>query len=328
MNRTLFCSTKYTRWLTGSYQPSNDMMLKFYSYYKQATLGPCTQSKPGFWDVVNRAKWQAWKHLGEMSREQAMTSYVEELKKIIETMSYTDNVANFMGSISELDGINVDDLEAVAPEAIKKVRSHPNSPFASREASPVRAPMNGVALQPALTNGNEHLLTNGNHEYQNGHLTELSDDEYIDTVEDEPETLSARSLASVSSFGSQHVSRSKTSRKNLIRRSEAGRFSPPNHAQMNGLVASSRGDHDEYLDVLNVLNSTVDRMSVDLQQVTNRINIMERSLLEVRYMQASRIRQYPSWWPFEDISPNWFFFLVLWPFVAQKLVQIINNRRK
>lgn len=49
--------------------------------------------------------------------------------QIIETMSYTDNVADFMGSISELDGVSVDDLEAVAPEAIQKVRSQPNSPF-------------------------------------------------------------------------------------------------------------------------------------------------------------------------------------------------------
>lgn len=44
-------------------------------------------------------------------------------------MSYTDNVANFMGSIGELDGVSVEDLEAVAPDAIKKVRSQPNSPF-------------------------------------------------------------------------------------------------------------------------------------------------------------------------------------------------------
>lgn len=49
--------------------------------------------------------------------------------QIIETMSYTDNVADFMGSISELDGVSVEDLEAVAPEAIQKVRSQPNSPF-------------------------------------------------------------------------------------------------------------------------------------------------------------------------------------------------------
>lgn len=67
-----------------------------------------------------------------MPKERAMELYVEELKKIIETMSYTDNVAEFMGSISELDGIDVEDLEAVAPEAIKKVKSQPNSPFGNK----------------------------------------------------------------------------------------------------------------------------------------------------------------------------------------------------
>uniref|UniRef100_A0A1B0CRI7 ACB domain-containing protein n=1 Tax=Lutzomyia longipalpis TaxID=7200 RepID=A0A1B0CRI7_LUTLO len=298
------------------------MMLKFYSLYKQATLGPCTQGKPAFWDIVNRAKWQSWKHLGEMSRERAMENYVEELKKIIETMSYTENVAQFMGSISELDGINVEDLEAVAPEAIKKVRSRPNSPFASREASPARAPMlphNGYT-QPQLTNGNGYLV-NGNDVsavYQNGHLTEQSDDEYIDTVEDEPES---RSLASATT--SQHTSRSKV--RTNEHWSKASTSGSKRDLHMNGVASTTL--NEEFLEVLNLLNSTVDRMSVDLQQVTNRINIMERSLLEVRYMQASRIRQYPSWWPFEDISPKWFFFLVIWPFVAQKMAHIINNRR-
>lgn len=41
----------------GSFQPSNDMMLKFYSYYKQATIGACNIPRPGFWDAVGRAKW-------------------------------------------------------------------------------------------------------------------------------------------------------------------------------------------------------------------------------------------------------------------------------
>lgn len=82
-----------------------------------------------FFIHLNRAKYDAWKVLGKMPRERAMELYVDELKKIIETMSYTDNVAEFMDSISELDGVDVDDLEAVAPEAIKKVRSQPNSPF-------------------------------------------------------------------------------------------------------------------------------------------------------------------------------------------------------
>lgn len=143
-----------------------------------------------------------------MSGERAMELYVDELKKIIETMSYTDNVAEFMGSISQLNGIDVDDLEAVAPDAIKKVKSHPNSPFgkhcrqyysdlgqfkivfflASREASPIRTNSyrngNGKAFNEIVN----HVLTNGNHSnenlYTNGHsLNDQSDDEYIDTVE-------------------------------------------------------------------------------------------------------------------------------------------------
>lgn len=42
---------------SGPFQPSNDMMLKFYSYYKQATVGACDIPRPGFWDAVGKAKW-------------------------------------------------------------------------------------------------------------------------------------------------------------------------------------------------------------------------------------------------------------------------------
>uniref|UniRef100_A0A3P9HF39 ACB domain-containing protein n=1 Tax=Oryzias latipes TaxID=8090 RepID=A0A3P9HF39_ORYLA len=42
----------------GSFQPSDDMMLMFYSYYKQATAGPCDSPRPiGFWDSSSKAKW-------------------------------------------------------------------------------------------------------------------------------------------------------------------------------------------------------------------------------------------------------------------------------
>lgn len=78
-----------------------------------------------------------------MTKERAMECYVDELKKIIETMSYTDNVADFMGSINELDGVELNDLEAVAPEIMKKVRSNPNSPFGKSSLPFVR-------LVPAL----------------------------------------------------------------------------------------------------------------------------------------------------------------------------------
>lgn len=75
------------------------MMLKFYGYYKQAVNGPCNDIKPSFWEVVKRAKWEAWHKLGDMSSHEAMQCYVEELKKIIETMSFSEEVSDFMDTL-------------------------------------------------------------------------------------------------------------------------------------------------------------------------------------------------------------------------------------
>lgn len=145
-----------------------------------------------------RVKWDAYNDLGSMSRERAMELYVNELKKIIETMSYTDNVAEFMGSVGELGDVDIGDLEAVAPEAIKQVRSRPNSPFASRESSPVRS-LDHMAMTAAaaFVNGggvtsvheavDQMMMLGGSNgfgaEYTNGVASDQSDDEYIDTVE-------------------------------------------------------------------------------------------------------------------------------------------------
>ncbi|XP_062937185.1 acyl-CoA-binding domain-containing protein 4 isoform X9 [Cynocephalus volans] len=74
----------------GSYRPSYEEMLRFYSYYKQATMGPCLVPRPGFWDPIGRYKWDAWNSLGKMSREEAMTAYITEMKlvaqKVIDTV--------------------------------------------------------------------------------------------------------------------------------------------------------------------------------------------------------------------------------------------------
>jgi len=98
----------------GAYQPSKELLLRFYAYFKQATIGPNNQPKPSFWDVVNRAKWQAWYNLGDMSKENAMQEYVDELKKIVETMAYTNPVADFVSSLDSFyESVSIDDLEMV-----------------------------------------------------------------------------------------------------------------------------------------------------------------------------------------------------------------------
>ena len=39
-------------------------VLNFFAFYKQATRGPCQVEKPKIIDVSKRAKWDAWKKLG------------------------------------------------------------------------------------------------------------------------------------------------------------------------------------------------------------------------------------------------------------------------
>ncbi|XP_063260003.1 acyl-CoA-binding domain-containing protein 4 isoform X4 [Prinia subflava] len=67
---------------SGAYRPSYEEMLRFYSYYKQATAGCCQGPRPGFWDPIGRYKWDAWHSLGSMSKEEAMAAYVAEMKKV------------------------------------------------------------------------------------------------------------------------------------------------------------------------------------------------------------------------------------------------------
>lgn len=62
---------------------SNETKLKFYSYYKQATEGPCNTTQPYFFNVVERAKWDAWNGIKEMNKEDAMKAYIQEMKNVI-----------------------------------------------------------------------------------------------------------------------------------------------------------------------------------------------------------------------------------------------------
>lgn len=66
----------------GSFQPSDQMKLKFYALFKQAKEGPNTTPKPSFYEIVARYKWEAWAKLDQMPKETAMKSYVNELKQV------------------------------------------------------------------------------------------------------------------------------------------------------------------------------------------------------------------------------------------------------
>ncbi|XP_063654156.1 acyl-CoA-binding domain-containing protein 4 isoform X7 [Pan troglodytes] len=90
----------------GSYRPSYEEMLRFYSYYKQATMGPCLVPRPGFWDPIGRYKWDAWNSLGKLSREEAMSAYITEMKlvaqKVIDTVPLGEVAEDMFGYFEPL----------------------------------------------------------------------------------------------------------------------------------------------------------------------------------------------------------------------------------
>ena len=75
----------------GSFQPSYTEAAKIYSYFKQAKFGACNIPKPGFWDYINRAKWDAWTSLGSLTREEAMKNYVGEIKVLFVRVKELDD---------------------------------------------------------------------------------------------------------------------------------------------------------------------------------------------------------------------------------------------
>ena len=64
-------------------RPDNDTMLRLYALYKQGSEGDVKGDKPGFFDFVGAAKFEAWQKLQGTSSEQAMTKYVDLVNKLV-----------------------------------------------------------------------------------------------------------------------------------------------------------------------------------------------------------------------------------------------------
>lgn len=58
-------------------RPDDQTMLKIYALYKQATLGDVQGKRPGMFDFVGGAKYDAWAELKGKTQEQAKEQYVK-----------------------------------------------------------------------------------------------------------------------------------------------------------------------------------------------------------------------------------------------------------
>ncbi|XP_066480461.1 enoyl-CoA delta isomerase 2-like isoform X2 [Tiliqua scincoides] len=71
--------------------PGNEVKLKLYALFKQATQGSCNTPKPGMLDFINKAKWDAWKSLGTLPQESARQKYIELVSSLISAESSTQS---------------------------------------------------------------------------------------------------------------------------------------------------------------------------------------------------------------------------------------------
>ena len=65
-----------------SERPDNATLLKIYALYKQATAGDNAEKKPGFGDMVGRAKWDAWNGFKGTGTDDAMQQYVDLIESL------------------------------------------------------------------------------------------------------------------------------------------------------------------------------------------------------------------------------------------------------
>lgn len=63
-------------------KPDNPTLLKIYALYKQATAGDVDGKRPGFSDMVGRAKWDAWNELKGTAGESAQQDYIELIESL------------------------------------------------------------------------------------------------------------------------------------------------------------------------------------------------------------------------------------------------------
>ena len=63
-------------------RPDDNTLLELYALYKQGSGGDVSGDKPGFFDFVGAAKYEAWEKLRGTSEEDAKSRYIELIRKL------------------------------------------------------------------------------------------------------------------------------------------------------------------------------------------------------------------------------------------------------
>ncbi|XP_052466715.1 acyl-CoA-binding domain-containing protein 4 isoform X2 [Carassius gibelio] len=341
----------------GSYRPSYEVMLRFYGLYKQAICGPCTASRPGFWDPVGRYKWDAWNQFGD-SRESAMAAYVDEIKKVaqevIDTMQINEKTASFFYYFEPLYHV-IHDMPR-PPEALLSLRSDGNArePTYGWGDHEVERETQEPALQQEYTEMvPESQLQSDSAEAHVSEVQGLASDSESEIFCDSLEQLDT---VKVIQIGAGHGGEGAEDRHGPpIRRRTTGREgtqqgwrNPSGYMDgwaerlSSGAGSGQGGRDDSEGGPDRLLNSQVEQQIIlavwqlreDMQSVMERLEVVEglatanaQSSHRRSYLQMTAVETEEKWWPF-DISRRTLLLLLVWPFVTQALLFLLRRRKR
>jgi diazepam-binding inhibitor (GABA receptor modulator, acyl-CoA-binding protein) len=63
-------------------RPDNGTLLKLYALFKQGSTGDVDGKRPGFTDMVGRAKWDAWNEIKGTDQKVAMQDYISLIESL------------------------------------------------------------------------------------------------------------------------------------------------------------------------------------------------------------------------------------------------------
>uniref|UniRef100_A0A8C6I7I9 Acyl-Coenzyme A binding domain containing 4 n=1 Tax=Mus spicilegus TaxID=10103 RepID=A0A8C6I7I9_MUSSI len=301
----------------GSYRPSYEEMLRFYSYYKQATMGPCLVPRPGFWDPIGRYKWDAWNRLGKMSREEAMSAYISEMKlvaqKVIDTVPLGEVAEDMFGYFEPLYQV-IPDMPRPPETFLRRVTAW-KEPLVQREDQAAPEP-SCVPKEPVPSSPESRPPR------------DLDLEVFCDSVEQlEPELVRLPVLSPVAAepelchlppgIWDSSAQQVWAEQKEAAGRELTTRSSPESTGEKEGLGGSLIGPQE--LDTW--LVGTVRAMQESMKDVHRRLQSLESKPQPLK-QRSPKTRP----WPLGLSVPTLLFF-ILWPFVVQWLFRQFRTQK-
>ncbi|XP_015670116.1 acyl-CoA-binding domain-containing protein 4 [Protobothrops mucrosquamatus] len=326
----------------GSYRPSYEEMLRFYGYYKQATMGQCQIRRPGFWDPIGRYKWDAWKRLGKMTKEEAMAAYIMEMKKAAQKVINTVP----MDEASEDMFVYFEPLYEVIHDMPRPPESFFKKKSDSETASLQNSSLDGVAEIYPNPSVHEDCKQAGpglaNKVMKSNQVINDSKNEvFCDSLE-QVESHQARRLSAKQNFPLSNPPRSQATEKtgssmdllapsHLIHQQTA----PPEINQSPETIRESQISVLTQKDMTLQVMSTIQALQQDMKKAMERLNYLESwaalqhptSMLKPCLpSNVPDAKELPSW-PVH-LSPHTWFFLLAWPFVVQWLLWYFQRQKR